>query len=268
MTTCGEIGAFIEKLAPVALAEDWDNVGLLVGDAEQEVKMVLLSLDMDEYVAQEAADIGADLVVTHHPVMFEPIQRLTEDDPQQRALRLLIEHHISHYAAHTNLDVAAGGLNDYMAFLLGLKNTEILDVTQETDNVKHGFGRYCELETPVQLKEMMERCKTVFHLSGVKYVGYPDRLVRRVAVNTGGGAGIIGRCYEEDIDLFITGDIKYTVAREAYERGMAVIDAGHYDTEIIVMDFMERYLSNQFPKLELVQSKENIRVLETYISSK
>ncbi len=263
MIICREIGEYIEQLAPVALAADWDNVGLLVGDAEQEVKKVLLALDMDEYVAQEAADIGANLVVTHHPVMFEPIQRLTEDDPQQRALRLLIEHRISHYAAHTNLDVAAGGLNDYMAYLLGLKNTEILDVTQETDGIKHGFGRYCELESPVQLKDMLERCKAVFHLSGVKYVGYPERLVRRVAINTGGGAGVLGRCYEQDMDLLITGDIKYTVAREAYERGMAVIDAGHYDTEIIVMDFMEQYLSKQFPDLVLVQSKENIRVLET-----
>ena len=265
MTSVGDIAAYIEQLAPVKLAEEWDNVGLLVGDADTEVGKVLLALDMDEYVAQEAADIGAQLVVTHHPVMFHAINRLTEDDPQQRALRILVQNGISHYAAHTNLDVAAGGLNDYMAYLLGLKNTQVLDVTATEDGVKQGYGRFCELEQPVAVKDMLEKCKEVFHISGVKFVGFPDRLVRRIAVNTGGGAGSIGRCYEEDIDLFITGDIKYTVAREAYERGLSVIDAGHYDTEIIVMDFMERYLGNRFGELELVQSEENIRVLQTYL---
>lgn len=265
MASVREIADYIEQLAPVRLAEDWDNVGLLVGDADAEVQKVLLALDMDEYVAQEAADVGAQLVVTHHPVMFHAINRLTEDDPQQRALRLLVQSGISHYAAHTNLDVAAGGLNDYMAYLLGLKNTEVLDVTATEDGVKQGFGRYCELEQPVTVKDMLEKCREVFHMEGVKYVGFPERVVRKVAVNTGGGAGIIGRCYEEDIDLFITGDIKYTVAREAYERGLSVIDAGHYDTEIIVMDFMERYLGNRFEELKFVKSEENIRVLKTYL---
>ena len=200
------------------------------------------------------------MVLTHHPCMFRAVQRMTEDDPQQRAIRTLIRHDICHYAAHTNLDVATGGLNDFLAQTLGLDHTEVLEVTTPDGQ---GFGRWCDLPQEIPLGALIAQCKQALGLDGVKYVGDPDRLIKRVAVNSGGGADSMRYCYEKDVDCFITGDIKYTAAREAYERGLCLIDAGHYETEIIVQKFYDEFLSKHFPGIERVLSEYNRKVLQT-----
>ncbi len=260
-----EIAAHIEALCPREFAGNWDNVGLLVGDSNQQVQTVMVTLDVDEFVVAEAAQQGVDLIVSHHPLMFEPVQQMTEHDPVQKTVRRLVANGISFYAAHTNLDVARGGLNDKMADMLGLADTRVLDVTVERDGIQHGFGRYTDLKTAVTLRQMLDRCKTVFGISGVKYCGDLEKTITRVAINTGGGTSIIDRCYENNVELFITGDFKYSVVRGAYERGMCVIDAGHYDTEIIAQDFFFDYLKPKFPQLRYIKSEANKRVFETYI---
>lgn len=256
MTFCKDIAEYIEKLCPVSLACDWDNVGLLVGDKEKEISRVLICLDNDEKVTAEAETLGADMIISHHPIMFSPINRLTEADPQQRMLRKMCALGICHYAAHTNMDCAVGGLNDYLAEKLGFTKTQIVEKT--TDNA--GFGRMAECN--FTLGEMISLCKEKLGLETVSYVGELDKLIKKVVINSGSGSSILPMCIEGGVDLLITGDLKYNVAREAYENNVAVIDAGHYGTEIIFTELMKEYLEKEFSDIEFIISKANVPVIK------
>lgn len=262
MIKCKDIGAYIEEKYPVSLACDWDNVGLLAGDSNKEIRKVLIALDNDESVTDEAEKIGADMIITHHPVMFKPINRLTGNTPEQRMMIKLCQTGICHYAAHTNMDCAKGGLNDYLAEKLGLSETSVLDET--VDGV--GFGRVAELNEKKTLLEMIKTCEENLGLGDVRYVGNLEKDIKKVAVNSGSGAFALDLCVKNGIDLLITGDLKYTPAREAYENGIAVIDAGHYGTEVIFTELMKKYLTDKFPELAISVSKANVPVLKTHIA--
>ena len=229
--TIREIAEKIELLCPKEFAMDGDNVGLLIGDENKDVKKILLCCDVDEFVAKEAINVNADLIISHHPVMFHPIQKITMDNPQSRAIAMLIENKISLYTAHTNLDVADGGLNDYMASLLGLNDTHVIDAVGEFRGKECGYGRFCTLKEKTTLKDILEKCKTALSLDGCRYAGNLDDEISTVAINTGGGAGIIDLCFDLSASLIITGDIKYNAFRDCYERGIDVIDIPHFDTE-------------------------------------
>ncbi len=258
---CKDIANHIETLAPRHLACDWDNVGLLVGDMEREVKKVLISLDNDEHVVAEAERLGADMIISHHPIMFTPINRITESDPQQRMIRHMCRTNICHYAAHTNMDCAIGGLNDYLAKKLGLSGAAVIEETCDGA----GFGRLAELSKETTLESMISLCEERLNLDSVRYVGELDRKIRKIAVNSGSGSDILGECINLGVDLLITGDLKYTPAREAYERGIAVIDAGHYGTEVIFTELMKEYLEKEFYDIEFIISKANVPVLKNHV---
>ncbi len=259
-----EIAALIEAEFPKHFAMERDNVGLLVGDENTEVTKILVCCDVDEYVADEAASIGANLIISHHPLMFFAINRLGENNPEQRTLRKLIKNDIALYTAHTNLDVGSGGINDYMASMLGLKNTQVIECVCEKDGKYHGYGRSARLDKPVTLKQMLDKCKAVFDLDGCRYVGNFDDEISSVAINTGGGAGIMDLCFNLKADLFITGDVKYNPARDSYERAMDVIDVAHYDTEKITMDFFKEFFAKRAPQIEVEKSKANIRIYKIF----
>lgn len=262
--TASYIAKTIEKFAPPDFAMDRDNVGLLVGDKNKEINKILVCCDVDEYVAKEAVQCGADMIVSHHPTMFYPINRLTEDNPEQRAIRILVKNDICHYAAHTNLDVVWGGLNDYLAKILELKNVEVIEKVCERDGKIHGYGRLARLNAPCTLEQMLKKCKQKLNLDGARYVGDLADVISTVAINTGGGASVMGQCFEMGADLLITGDIKYNPARDAYERGMDLIDIMHYDTEKIVMDFFVEFFAERIPGLKVIKSKSNIRIYKVY----
>ncbi len=258
-----EIAEKIEKLCPLHLAMERDNVGLLVGDRDKDIRKILLCYDVDEFVAKEAVDLGVDLILSHHPLMFYPINRLAEDVPEQRTLRILIKNDIALYSAHTNLDTACGGLNDYLAKILELGNTEVVEVVCEYDGKTHGYGRKATFKTPVSLGNILENCKKSLNLDGCKFVGNKEDMISTVVVNTGGGADIINLCIGTDVDLVITGDIKYNAARSAYENGIKLVDIGHFDTEKIVMDFFAEFFENE-ENLTLVKSTANKRIINTF----
>lgn len=258
---CRDIANHIEKLAPCHLACEWDNVGLLVGNADKEISKILICLDNDERVTSEAIALGADMIISHHPIMFSPINRLTESVPEQRMIRRMCENGICHYAAHTNMDCAAGGLNDYLAMKLGLEGAVVI----EDNGNGAGFGRMAELSNDKTLADMIKTCEDNLNLDGVKYVGELDRKIHKVAVNSGSGSDILGECVALGVDLLITGDLKYTPARDAYDKGIAVIDAGHYGTEIIFTELMKDYLEKEFSDIEFIISKANIPVLKNHV---
>ena len=259
-----DIAAIIENKFPKRFAMDRDNVGLIVGDENSHVSRVLVCCDVDEYVAREAVEKNVQLIISHHPLMFFPIKHLNEDNPEQRALRTLIKNDIALYTAHTNLDVGRGGINDYMADMLSLEDTEIIELVEKDGDICHGYGRFAKLKNPVTLGDMLKKCKEVFDLDGCRYVGEVDDVISSVAINTGGGAGIMDLCFGLGADLFITGDVKYNPARDAYERNVAVIDIAHYDTEKITMDFFSEFFAENIPDIEVVKSVANKRIFKVY----
>jgi len=265
MITVSDIAQYINQVCPESLSFNGDNVGHLVGRASKPVQKVLVTLDVDEHVAREALDRGADLIVAHHPMMFHPIGRLTDSDPQQRALMLLVQNDIAMIAAHTNLDCVQGGLNDYLASKLGITNTSVIEAVSECDGVCHGYGRVGEVSDGTTVADMLSLCCSALGIEGVRYVGDEDRLVKKVAINCGGGAGEMNLCIDMGVDLFITGDVKYNPARDAYESGMAVIDAGHYETEHIAIELISSILAQRFDKLTIIHSEANIPVFKYYV---
>lgn len=264
MTNLNDIINFMNKFCPPHLAFDGDNVGLIAGRKDRGVSKVLLTLDVDEKVAVEAAQKKADLIISHHPLMFHSIKRLTESRAEERTLMSLIKNDISLFSAHTNLDCVCGGLNDFLVQKLGIKNTCVIEPVDTTDGTEHGFGRLGTVPVGTTLGDMLEKCTCALNTPFVKYVGDINKKIKTVAVNCGGGADEISICIEKNVDLFITGDVKYNPARDCYESGMALIDAGHYETEHIVCELFYNILSGEFPNVEFEISKENIPVFNVY----
>ena len=231
--TVKNIADCIEDFAPKHYAMQRDNVGLLTGDENATVSTVLVCCDVDTFVVEEAINSGAELIISHHPMMFNPINRLTENTPQEKALRMLIKNDISHYASHTNLDVVRGGLCDYMATLLNLTNTTVCEPVSDENGICHGYGRLCELEKGETLESILNKCKTAFKCDGLRYTGNLTDTIKTIAVNTGGGASLVDYCIENKVDLLITGDLKYNQFRDAYENGVNIIDISHFDSEKI-----------------------------------
>lgn len=259
-----DIANLIEKKFPTSLAFDRDNVGLIVGDFDADISKILLTCDVDEDVVKEAIEIGANLIISHHPLMFFKTQKLTESDYEQRVIRHMIQNGISHYAAHTNLDAANGGLNDYMASLLGMKNTVVIDEVAKDSNGIHGFGRMGVLEEEITLKQLMDKVISIFCADSLRYSGDLNKKIKKLAVNTGGGADIMYDVARLGCDAVITGDIKYNGYLDALHSGMCTIDLMHYDSEHIVMDFFEKYLSENSVNAEFFKSRKNINLVKTY----
>ncbi len=254
-----EIIRVIEKYAPPALAESYDNVGLLLGDKNREVSSVLFSLDVDMKVAKEAKEKGAELIISHHPLIFHPTKSITADTALGRTILFLAENKIAVYAAHTNLDIVSGGLNDLASELLGLSNTSPLD---ETEGI--GVGRVGTLSVPILCEHLAKYIKNVYNLPFVRYVGDGGKPIKTIALCTGSGGDLLQKAIEKGADAYITGDIKYSVARMAEESGISLIELGHYDSEIIVMDLLEKIVSSYCGNtLSLYKSKENKNVFTT-----
>ena len=255
MTTVADILQFIETLAPRSMKMDWDNVGLNCGSRSAPVTKILVSLDPFEHVCQEAVQWGADLLVTHHPLIFRPIPMVTDDAAITRGLMELIRHDISHICAHTNLDCAPGGVNDALAAALGLKNVESLGA--------YGGMMRCGDVPEQTLNEFLGFVKGELHCDGLRYCdgGKP---VRKVAV--GGGACSDG-LYDAicaGCDTFVTSDVKYNNYWDAKEQGLSIIDAGHFHTENPVVAVLADKIAASFPDVDVKISETHTDCMKYY----
>ena len=258
MPTTGEIEQFLFSAAPKELAMSWDNVGLLVGETAHEVRSVLVALDITEGVVDEAIEIGADLIVAHHPVMnckWLPVQTVRDDTNQGRILTKMIQHHISGICMHTNLDIAEGGVNDQLAMLLELTVAEPLG--------EDGCGRVGVLSEEVPFDAFVERVYDTLHCDGLRYVS-SGKPAYRIAV--GGGA-----CWEyhddalaKGCDTFVTSDLGYHDFQDAAALGLNVIDAGHFPTEDVICAPLVQWLSERYPNLRVQKSVSHREVFRYF----
>ena len=242
----------LDQWAPFDTQMDFDNAGFLVGRGEREVRRVLVSLDITEAVAAEAGRWGAELIVSHHPVIFHPVKALTDQTSTGRTLLLLAEQGIGAVCAHTNLDAAQGGVNDCLARALELDGVELL-CRDGTDGQgrPYGIGRVgtapqvgCSAaEFAAFIKEKLSACSVRFVETG--------RPVRRVAVGGGACASMLSDALAAGCDTFVTADVKYDQYLEAKALGINLMDAGHFATEDVVCPALVQFLSRHFPKVEV-----------------
>lgn len=245
-----EIIRIIENVCPEELAYPWDNVGLLCGDGEKEVKKILVTLDTNINTVKEAVEKGADMIVSHHPILLGGIKRIDYKTPTGQILKLLIENNITLFAAHTNMDTARGGINDRLAQMFSLTDVKILD--QHTDDETAGLGRLGKLKSPVKFSEFAKMCGKILN-TPVRAAGDFDKDITTVAVASGSCSEVIPLAKSKGADVIITGDMKYHNMIDMTELGICVIDAGHYPTEICVMDIFADILKDT--DVEIIKSE-------------
>ncbi len=257
MATVNDILTFVETLAPRYMKMDWDNVGLLCGRKDRPVHKILVALDPFRSVIEEAIEIGADLIVTHHPLIFaEEVKAVNEDTETGRCLLMLMEHGIAAINAHTNLDQAPGGINDVLARTLGLSNIEVVSpVGTDADGRPYGLLRCGEVaEQP--LKQFLSTVKAQLHCDGLRFCdsGTP---VRKVAVGGGSCGGAFAEAAAHGCDTLVTADVKYNQFRSAYELGINLIDAGHFHTENPTMPLLAEKIRGEFPEVQVIFSEKH-----------
>jgi len=256
MTTVNDILLFLEKLAPNSMKMDWDNVGLLCGSKSKEVRKILVALDPFESVCKEAAQLGADLLITHHPLIFQPVKALTDDTSIGRAILTLIQGGISAINAHTNLDCAPGGVNDVLAQSLSLRNVEVIAPSGvDEEGRSWGLLRKGSVE-PQNLEQFLRHIKTALNCSGLKYVD-AGKPVSKVAVGGGACGGELRDAVNAGCDTFVTADVKYNQFWDAKELGLNLIDAGHFHTENPVCSVLVQKLQTAFPEVTVILSENH-----------
>ena len=257
MATVVDILNFVESLVPRAMKMDWDNVGLLCGRKEKEVKKILVALDPFRNVIDEAIEIGADCIVTHHPLIFRnPLMAVNEDSETSRCVLTLIEHGIAAINAHTNYDLAPGGVNDVLAQTLGLKNITVLN-PEGTDGEGRPYGLLrCGTVEETTLQNFLTGVKAKLNCDGLRYVD-SGKCVRKVAVGGGSCADEMGEALAAGCDTFVTADVKYNQFRTAFELGLNLIDAGHFHTENPSMPVLAEKLRDAFPGVAVVFSEKH-----------
>ena len=267
-----EITDKIEKRIPRQAALEWDNVGLLLGDFDWDVHRIYIALDATDRVIDHAVESGADMIITHHPMLYSPIRSVTADDFVGRRIMKLIEHKIAYYAMHTNYDVCEMG--DLAADTLGMTGLKTLDVSYDGSDIdaveaagdgtdaispiristSMGIGKVGETGDAIapNLRDYAKRVKEAFGLSHVCVFGDPEREVHRVAICPGSGKSELGLALEAGADTYVSGDIDHHTGIDAVAQGLAVIDAGHYGIEHIFIEHMAMTLRAKLAQVDVL----------------
>ena len=248
MTTVGDVLSYVETLAPRAMKMDWDNVGLLCGGRNRPVTKILVALDPFEGVCKEAVQWGAELILTHHPLIFSPLKSVTDETSIGRAVQLLCANSISAINAHTNLDCAPGGVNDCLARTLGLSDVQVI-APSGVDELGRPWGLLRQGTVEAQpLSDFLPKVKSALNCEGLRYVN-GGKPVHRVAVGGGACASELLDAVNAGCDTFVTADVKYNQFWDAKDLGLNLIDAGHFPTENPVTALLAEKIAAQFPEV-------------------
>ncbi len=223
-------------------AAAWDRVGLVCGDPTQEVHRILFAVDPVEPVVEEALDLGADLLVVHHPLLLTPVSSVATDTPKGRVVHRLVRSGVALFTAHTNADVPADGVNDTIARALGLEGLQVLEEVAGGPPGPHGHGRVGTLAQPTTLAGLAQRVAVVLPATshGVRVAGEPDREVSTVAVGAGSGDTLMEQARVSGADVYVTSDLKHHRASEFLEtEGPALVDVAHWAAESLWLPVVE-----------------------------
>lgn len=248
----------MEEIAPQELMMDFDNSGLQCGDVDMEVQGILLALDCTDAVVDEALRLGANVIITHHPLIFHPIKKVDKSNRVGRLLLRLIENRIGLFAAHTNLDIADGGICDELAGMFGMTGVEKVDMTTEQD----GYARVGDI-VPRTVAELAADAKEKLNAKYVRYTGDSGRVVSRLCVASGSGSSCFGKALEMGAECVISGDIKHDVALDFPAMGLDIIDAGHFATENIILPRLLRHLQSGLDSIKYI----TVQIAETSVDA-
>ncbi len=254
MVLIRELCAHLESIAPASLAEDWDNVGLLVGDTQRPVQRLMTCLTVTPDTVEEAIDRRADLIVTHHPFPFRPLKRMTTNTTVGRMLWQLAGNGISVYSPHTAWDSARCGINQQLA--QGLELTGIRPLQPIADAAEDlGSGRCGIWPRPSKLSEAVERVKDFLSIDRLQYVGRLDQTIRSVAVACGSAGTFLGVAHRAGCQLLITGETSFHTYLEADALGVALVLPGHFASERFSLETLAQQLQTKYQDVEIWASK-------------
>ncbi len=240
-----ELTVKLNEILKPNLAYDWDNVGFSLGDKKTDINKVLITLEIDDGVVNEAIENQVQLIISHHPLIFRPIKTITNMDDKGNIMLKLIQNSINVYIAHTNFDILDGGLNDYISNLLSLENIgKLVYTNSESDAI----GRYGDLKKDMSIDMFASFVKDRLNLSGIRVVDGGNGKIRKVGVVTGSGIEYAKNAFDVGCDAYLTGDVKYHDAQDLLGRGMNVFDIGHYGSEIHFKENMLEILKNGLGK--------------------
>ena len=286
-----EIKSFLEGMAPLAVQESWDNSGLQIGCSDKDIHKVMVCLDLTEAVLDEAEAIGADLVISHHPLIFKGLKSISGNTYQERCVRKAILSDIAVYSAHTSLDNILGGVNHKIASLLGLSSLRWLDSGESAEGCDEkcggaaekscgegaegkcggadavarasGSGLIGELKEPVAAAEFLHTVKTIFDVKALKHSPLSSTTtIRSVALCGGAGAFLLPQAVAKGADCFISGEFHY---HDYFDPGTLLIELGHYESEQFTQDLLKESLEKAFPGLEIVKTSVNTNPQEWLI---
>lgn len=251
-----EISKEIEEFAPKFLKEDYDNVGLMVGDSKKEIKRVLLSLDCTNEVIKEAINLNCDLIINHHPLLFKRPSSIIKGDLIGDKIITLIKEDIALYSCHTNLDSAKNGINETIVNMLGFNSSKIIEMSGAQNYKDGGIGRIVKLEKEMLFSELIDIVKEKLNIKNMRIVRGNEK-VNVLAIINGSGQDFFYKAKSLGADCIITGDTTYHFASDFKEMGVSIIDAGHFSTEYIVFLKTLEFLKEKFKDVEFIASKKS-----------
>lgn len=244
--TVQSVAEAVNRLAPRHLAEEWDNPGLLIGDPAAEVNKILVSLDVLDATITRAVELGAQMIVAHHPLIFRPIKNVRLDLPLGKKIARLIKNDIAVFAAHTNLDIAQGGVNDVLARKIGLTDIKMFG------DEEFSLGRIGTLDKSMTATDFACHVKTALNAENIRLINAGDFKILKVGLCGGSGAEFIQKAKFFGAQAFVTGDVKYHDAQAAIENKIHVVDAGHFATENPIVHELAAYLREEL-KITVVE---------------
>lgn len=256
-----EIIDALERFAPLPLQDDYDNSGLQVGTTETEVSGALLCLDVTRQVVDEAARMGCNLIVSHHPLLFRPLRKLTDDSTGSIVMDA-VRAGITVYASHTNLDNVSRGVNMRIARIIGLKEVRPLDVHPDGN----GAGMIGEFESPVDEDELLKMLRENFRTGCIRHNARLGRPIRRMAVCGGSGAFLTDKAVEQGADAFMTGEIGYH-RFFGYDGVIKLIETGHFESEQFTVELLRDVLRESFPSLKIVMTELKTNPVNYYLGN-
>jgi len=268
MIKVNKVYDFLKTIAPLEMAKEGDNVGFLVGTSQSDVTKILVALDITNCVISEALDVGAQLIVAHHPIFFS-LKTVTDTDITGEKIVRLLSGGISAICMHTNLDAARYGVNDALAVAVGIAHEDnyaqpLSDTVRLESGEVVSLGRVGYLKKPCKMTEYLSILKSALKVNGIRYFD-AGRDVYKVAISSGAGGGEWENAKKSGCDTFVSADLKYDMFLEAKELGINIIDGGHYCTENLVTDVLVEKLKTAFPAAEVMASLCSDQTVEFYL---